>query len=798
MQRREVAPDGDVAGSMHMVVAKLRLQHMFFTIDGRGRHQQFAGPWIRMQTAAGAKRSPRTASGVRLAGPRVVTCQRSSGRQPARGNQATKATSVSSDGAAGEVWNAVQMVQQIRVTCTHDCPDACSALVTVDDGIAVGIGADNSHPVTGRHLCAKVDRYLERVYDPARLTTPLRRVGKKGAGEFEPISWEQAVDEIGAQWTGIIDESGAEAILPFSYLGNMGVLSAFGPMFGLFNHLGASQLERGICGGQALAITAALGAMQVDPELVTETEMIVCWGIDVVSTSIHTWDLIREARKRGARLVVVDPYRSATARRADDHLAIRPGTDGALALGVAKVMIDEGLVDQAYIDDYTSGYEAFALSASDWPVDRVADVTGLSETQILAFARGYAQASPAVIRFGVGMQRAAGAGMAVRALQCLPALAGHWRHLGGGIANARTIPMTGREKMWGPGNPELGEPLTTRSFNMIQLGQALTDASLDPPIRALFVWNSNPAVITGDQNRVLAGLARTDLFTVVHDLFLTDTARYADIVLPAPSMIEHEDLVASWGFNYIGLNRAAIAPVGESKPNSEVARLLATRMNLDDPLFAMTDDELIRHCLSGSAAEAAGAGYDSLDQDGFVQVQHPGGEVPFAHGGFPGSVDGRFEFSSVLFDQAFGLGAIPRFIEPAESPESQPDLARRFPLRLLTLKRHFSINSSYGDLPVLRGAEPELRIELHPDDAAQRGVASGDRVDVFNERGRVSGMADVSTAVTPGVVVVPFGRWLDGGQGANALTSDRLGDLGGGPTFCDALVEIEAAGVPHQ
>lgn len=677
-------------------------------------------------------------------------------------------------------------MEKRRITCTHDCPDACSAIVTVDAGTAVSIVADDTHPVTGRHLCAKVDRYLERAYDSKRLTTPLRRTGPKGAGEFEPVSWDEAIATIVATWQELIADVGPESILPYSYLGNMGALSAFGPLFGLFNTMGASQLRRAICGGQALAINAEMGAVQADPELLPESKLVICWGIDPVSSSIHTWNLIRKARAAGARLVVIDPYRSKTAKHADVHLAPIPGTDGALALGLAHIMIAEDLVDSDYLKEFTSGYESFVASVAQWTPARTAAETGLDESAIVALAREYAAARPATIRFGVGMQRAQGAGMAVRSIQCLPALAGHWRHRGGGIVNGRTMPMLGFEKMWGPG------PGEARTFNMIQLGQALTDPTLDPPVRSLFVWNSNPAVIAGEQNKVIAGLERDDLFTVVHDLFLTDTARHADIVLPAPSMIEHDDLVGSWGFNYIAINRAAVEPVGESKSNSEVARLLAAGLGYDDPIFTMSDDDLIRHCLDGSEAERLGASYERLDTDGFVRVAHPGGEVPFARGGFSGSADGRFEFSSERFADAFGLGALPRYIAPSESPESQPDLASRYPLRLLTLKRPRSINSSYGDLPVLRGAEPELRIEVHPDDAGARGLADGDVVEAVNDRGRVVGVLAVTDDVVAGVVVVPFGRWLDGGQGANALTSDRIGDLGGGPTFCDVLVEVSA------
>ncbi|MEZ5406419.1 MAG: molybdopterin-dependent oxidoreductase [Acidimicrobiales bacterium] len=675
-----------------------------------------------------------------------------------------------------------------RITCTHDCPDACSALVTVTDGVAVDIRADSRHPVTGRHLCSKVDRYLERVYSPQRVMQPLRRTGAKGEGRFEPVSWADAIDEIAGRWTAIMAEHGGEALLPFSYLGSMGALSAFGPTHTLFHRLGATQLERAICGGQALAINRAMTTpLQADPELLVESRLIVCWGIDVVSTSIHGWDLIRRARKAGARLVVIDPYRSPTARRADTHLAIRPGTDGALALGLAHVIIAQGLVDRDFVDGYTTGFDAYAEVVAPWTPERTAAETGLAPEAVEDLAAALATTTPAAIRFGVGMQRADGAGSAVRAIQCLPALTGQWRHRGGGIVNARTMGLLNYEKLWGEIPP-------TRKVNMIQLGRVLTDAHLDPPVKALFVWNSNPAVITADQNRVLAGLARPDLFTVVHDLFVTDTARYADLVLPAPSMLEHDELVGSWGFNYVSRNRPAIAPLGQAKANAEVARLLARRLGIDDPVFALDDDELIRYCLDGSGAEAAGAGYDRLDDEGFVPVPHPGGDTPFARGGFP-EPGGRFGFASEVFDRAFGLGRVPRYRPPAESPETRPDLARRYPLRLLTLKRPHSVNSSYGHLPVLLGAEPRTLIELNPADAATRGLIDGDPVTVVNDRGEVTGFAAVTDRVALGTVVVPFGRWLRDGPGANALTADRIGDLGGGPTFCDALVEVRPATV---
>jgi anaerobic selenocysteine-containing dehydrogenase len=678
-----------------------------------------------------------------------------------------------------------------RLICTHDCPDACAVLVTVTDGVATDVRADSSHPITGRHLCVKVDRYLERVYSPDRVLTPLRRTGPKGAdpadglAAFEPTTWDSALDEIAERWDAICAEHGAEAILPYSYLGSMGVLSAMGTMHAVFSRLGATRLERTICGGQVSGLAAIAGAPWTDPERIADADLVLVWGMDPVSTSIHTWDLIRRARARGARFVVVDPYRSQTARRADLHVRIRPGTDGALALGMIRHVLHADLVDHDYVDRYTSGLDDLAATAEPWTPAATEAATDVPAETVVELAHMYATTKPAIIRYGVGMQRAAGAGMALRAIWCLPALTGQWRHPAGGVADARSMNQLqlGALGVDGP---------RTRSVNMIQLGRALTDPSLDPPVRSLFVWNSNPAVIAADQNRVLAGLARDDLFTVVHDQFLTDTARYADLVLPATTMLENQDLLGSWGFNYIGLGQRAIEPLGEAVSNAELARRLARRLGFDDPVFAMTDDEQIDLVLRDSPAERAGATRDRLERDGFVRVGGPADEAPFAQGGF-GTESGRFEFSSSTLAGA-GLPATPVYQAPYESTENDPDLAARYPLRLLTLKRHFSINSSYGSLPVLLGAEPVPVLELHPADAAARGIDAGDRVVVRNDRGAMELAAHVTDAVPAGTVAVPFGRWRRDGQGANALTSDRFGDIGHGPTFCDSLVEVSLVG----
>jgi anaerobic selenocysteine-containing dehydrogenase len=671
----------------------------------------------------------------------------------------------------------------IRVTCTHDCPDACSTLVTVDAaGRATAIGADASHPVTGRHLCVKVDRYLERVYDPNRVLTPLRRVGPKGSGEFETVEWDDALDEIASRWRAIDAESGGEAILGYSYLGSMGVLDAFGTTQALFNRLGATRLDRSICGPQWFALSGLTKWPWSDPEHLPDARLIVVWGMDPVSTSIHTWELIRRARKNGARLVVVDPYRSRTARYADVHLRPHVGTDGALALAIAHVIVDEGLTDESFLRDRTSGFDAYRSAVSGWTPERAAAETGVAAEDIVAVAREYASSRPAAVRIGVGMQRSTGSGAALRAIQCLPALTGQWRWPAGGIAAAVSL---GQLDLPALSRPDL-VPAGTREVNMIQLGRVLTDPELDPPIRSLFVWNSNPAVIAADQRRVIEGLRRDDLFTVVHDQFLTDTARHADIVLPATTMLEHADLVGSWGFSYVSWNEAAIEPVGESRSNAEVARLLAARLGFDEEIFRLDDHELMARALSDSPAVRAGLDTAELRRQGFVRL---------------GPLDDRpaTEGLTFAFDDdrlaSVGMDPVAAYVPPAHRPNDRPN-GGRHPLRLLTLKRHYSINSSYGSLPVMLGAEPETTAEIHPDDAARCGIGDGDDVRVFNDLGAVRALAEVTDRTPVGTVAVPFGRWGHDPEsgGVNSLTSDALGDLANGPTFCDNLVEIERVG----
>ena len=665
----------------------------------------------------------------------------------------------------------------VRVTCTHDCPDACSALVSVDAaGRATEIRADGAHPITGRHLCVKVDRYLERVYSPARLRSPMLRTGPKGSGEFEPISWDEALTTIVDRWGDDITSHGRESILGYSYLGSMGLLDAFGTMNALFNRLGATQLERSICGPQWFALSGLTGWPWSDPENLPDAATIVVWGMDPVSTSIHTWEQIRAARKKtGATLVVVDPYRSRTAQHADLHLRPHAGTDGALALAAGHVIVRDGLEDREYVDEHTVDVDAYRRAVAEWSPERAAAETGLTVAEIEEFAHLYATRRPSAIRLGVGMQRSAGSGSALRAIQCLPAITGQWAWPAGGISGAVSIGQTNVPAL---SRPDF-VPSGTRTVNMIQLGRVLTDDSaLDPPISSLYVWNSNPAVIAADQQRVIAGLTRTDLFTVVHDQFITDTARYADIVLPATTMIEHPDLVGSWGFSYLSWNEAAIEPIGESKSNAEVARLLAARLGFSEEIFTLDDHQLMELALADSPAHSAGATPEALRGHGFMRVGVPIGTAVAANS--------TFAFSSEPLQKA-GLHPVAQYVPPAQAPSTDG----AYPLRLLTLKRHYSINSSYGDLPVMLRAEPRTLGQIHPRDAQRRNIHNGDPIRIHNELGSIRCAASITDKVPPGTIAVPFGRWGADPRsgGANSLTSDRLGDLANGPTFCDNLVE---------
>ncbi len=681
-------------------------------------------------------------------------------------------------------------MQTLKVVCPHDCPDTCVMNVAVENGRAVSIGGDPSHPFTRGFLCAKVNQYLDRVYSPERLLHPLRRVGKKGEGRFERISWDQALDTIANRFRSVIDEHGAEAILPYSYAGNMGLLGYGSIDRRFFALLGASLLERTICssaGGAGLKL--ALGrSLGFDPEAIVHSRFIVAWGANIVSSNVHLWPFIEEARRRGARLVTVDPYRSRTAAKSDEHLALLPGTDGALALGVAHVIFRDGHADRDYIDKYTQGADKFAARAAEWTPQRTAEVTGLSVAQVEKFATDYATIAPSALRLNYGLNRHAGGGTAVRTIVCLPALIGAWRHPGGGalLSCSGTFPLN----VPALERPDLVKP-GTRTLNMSQLGRILLDTKLAPPVHALFVYNSNPGAVAPEQERVLEGLRREDLFTVVHEQFQTDTADYADIVLPATTTLENYDIYRAYGHLYLSLSKPAIAPVGESKPNTEVFRLLAARMGIDHPAVRESDEELARQALDWSHPNLRGTDFARLEREGSVRLSVPQDYAPFANGGFP-TPSGKCEMYAPALEGT-GVDPLTGYVPPRENVLANPELARRYPLAFISPPAHHFLNSTFSAQPVFVRREGEPSLTIHPDDASARGIADGDRVRTWNDRGSFETRAHVSDAARPGVVVglsIWWAKMCPGGRNANAVTGQELSDVGGGATFYDALVDV--------
>lgn len=658
-------------------------------------------------------------------------------------------------------------------------------LVTVDEltGKAVKLRGNPDHPITRGFLCAKVAKYLDREYSPARLLYPMRRTGAKGAGEFARITWDEALDEIAARLGDIARRHGSEAILPYSYAGTMGVLQ-FGSMDRRFFHrLGASRLDRTICSTAGMAGSArVLGdRYSTEPEQFAHSRLIVAWGANILGTSVHLWPFIVEARRRGARFYTIDPVRNRTGQLADKHFFIHPGTDLALALGLMHVIIGENLHDAHYVERYTNGFADLRARAAAYPPERTEALTGIPREDIVALARELAIVQPAAIRLNYGVQRSERGGAAVSAITALGALTGSWRHLGGGVSLSTSHAY--RFNADAVERPDLQAGAPKRLVNMTRLGHALTELN-DPPVKALFVYNSNPAAIAPRQNAVLAGLARPDLFTVVAEQFQTCTADYADILLPATTFLEHKDLYRSYGHYYVQLADSAVAPPGECRSNTHLFGALAARMGFDDPCFADTDDDLIDQALSSGHAFLDGIDRGRLEREHSVRLNvAPPGEPfrPFAAGGF-GTPSGRCELASDAFDYA----------PPVESRLGDASLVARFPLEMISPKNDDSMNSTFGYLAE-RDAET-ARLDMHPDDASARVIADGAAIRIFNDRGELRLTARITTAIAPGVVSCPSSRWRKlaaDRRNANVLVSDRLTDVGGGPVFYSTLVQVE-------
>jgi anaerobic selenocysteine-containing dehydrogenase len=689
--------------------------------------------------------------------------------------------------------------QTVRGACPHDCPDTCAMLITVKDGRAIKVRGDPDHPTTQGTLCTKVSRYLERTYHPDRLLHPMRRVGAKGPGQgrWERITWDEALDTIATRYKAIAADD-PQGILSYSYSGTLGLVQNFGMPRRFFHKLGASQPERVLCATAGrLGYNTVIGA-QIGTDIThfADAKLIVLWGTNPITSNLHLWTFIAEARRKGARVIAIDPYRSQSAEKADWHLAVRPGTDGALAFGLMHVLMRDGLIDRDYVERHTLGFEALAARAAEFTPERVAELTGLSAADVTRLAREYGADRATAIRVNFGLQRHAGGANAVRAIACLPALIGAWREAAGGVlldqAGAHAIDLAaldGRHLLPDPERPP-------RSVNMAQIGRALTELT-DPPIRALFVYNSNPVATAPNNDLLRRGLRRDDLFTVVHEIFLTDTCDYADIVLPATTQLEQFDIHRPYGTLYTMLNHPAIAPLGEACSNAELFRRLGARMGYDDPCLQESDEAVARQAHVGCAAVNATLDFEALKASGWQRLDVPERYAPFADGGFP-TPSGRCEFASESAVRQGGT-LLPEFIPPRESALADPALASRFPFMLLTPPARHYLNSSFSSIESLVREVGEPWVEIHPADAAAREIATGDRVRVHNDRGGFAVLARVTDKVRPGLLVAPSIWWLktsSDGENANAVTSDALTDLGRAATYYDTAVEITRIDCP--
>ena len=671
----------------------------------------------------------------------------------------------------------------VRGACPHDCPDTCALLTTVENGRATQVQGNPAHPMTDGVLCTKVSRYVERTYHPERLLQPLRRVGPKGAGQFEPVGWDEALDAI-AQRLKSIAARDPQAVLPYSYAGTMGQVQGESIAARFFHQLGASLLDRTICASAgAEALTQTLGnKVGMKVEFFAESKLIVIWGSNSIGSNLHFWRIAQVAKRQGAKLVCIDPRRSETADKCHEHIALRPGTDAALALAVMHELIVHGWLDQDYIDRYTLGWDALKARALQWTPERAAEVCGVPVAQIRQLARDWGSTAPAAIRLNYGMQRVRGGGNAVRAIACLPALTGAWRHRAGGLLLSSSGHFPVRRAALQ--RPDLLGERRPRTLNMTTIGDdLLRPASPDfgPSIDALIVYNSNPVAVAPESGKVVQGFARDDLFTVVLEHFQTDTADYADFILPATTQLEHWDIHTSYGHTDVLLNRPAIAPVGQARTNTDIFRALAARMGFDDPCFAESDESLCRSAIGD------GQDFEQLLAHGFASLPLP--DAPFEQGGFP-TPSGRCEFfSQRLADQ--GLDGLPDHLPNYELATP----SGRYPLAMISPPARHFLNSTFVNVQSLRDIEAEPVLEMHPEDAAARGIVDGAVVRVFNDRGIYHCKARLNQRARAGVVN-GLGVWWRklglNGTNVNELTSQHLTDLGRAPVFYDCLVEVAA------
>jgi anaerobic selenocysteine-containing dehydrogenase len=700
----------------------------------------------------------------------------------------------------------------VRGACPQDCPDTCAFIYHVEDGKLVEVTGDPAHPMTRGGLCVKLKDFAEHHYNPDRILYPMKRVGPKGSGKYERISWDEALSTIKSKWTEIIDQYGSTAIMPHAYLGNQGTANGLTAGDAFFNRLGSTVAEKTYCeSGSSTAWVMTVGPTGgLDVESLAYAKYIIVWGMNMVSTNLHAWPFVLEARSKGAKIVVIDPFKSRTAKQADWHIAIKPGTDAALALGMMNVIIQEGLVDYDYVEKYTLGYEELKARAAEFPVERVSEITGIPAADIVKLAREYATTPPAAIREGVAVERCPGGGDAVRAITCLPALIGAWRHVGGGAVEMPIyeFPMSVAHVS----RPDWIKP-GTRVLNELDLGAALTGKmKLDPPIKSVFVYNSNPVSQAPDAGELVRGLQREDLFTVCSELFITDTAKYADILLPSTMQAEQYDIMVTWGHLYIMLNQPAIPAPGECVANIDLFRKLAKTMGFNDDYWDLTDDEWLTLSYDWSSPALEGITLDVLKKDGWkrLNVGMPDVRAPHANGNFK-TPSGKCEFKSSMAEggnmvldvwrsgytemQVGGyVDPVPNYIPPHEAIHSESKKAVQFPLNLISPKPHAFLNTQYGNEGPQMKRQGEQRIMINPSDAASRSIANGAYVRVFNERGTFEAKADLTDDVGAGLIVTNVGHWPGlnrTGTAVNSTTAPRHANLGQAGVYSDNRVEVE-------
>lgn len=697
--------------------------------------------------------------------------------------------------------------------CPQDCPDTCAMTYTVKDGKLVDVQGKPEHPMTRGGLCVKLKDFADHHYNNDRVLYPLKRKGPKGGRQYVRISWDEALAEIKQRWTGIIQEYGAQAIMPYSYLGNQGIVQGLNVGDPFFNKLGATVCERTFCGsGSSTAWLMTMGPTGgLDPESFIHSKYMVIWGCNSVSTNLHHWHIIHEAQKKGVKLVVIDTYKSLTAKQADWHIMPKPGTDGALAMALINTLIAQDLLDHDYIANYTLGFDELKQRAASCTPEWAEGITGVAAADIRKLAQEFAAAKASAIRMGVALERHHGGGQTIRAVCCIPALTGAWRHVGGGLMQMPLweFPL----KFDVICRPDY-IPAGTRVINNLKLGQALTgEMQLDPPLKSLMVWNANPVSQTPESNKIVEGLKREDLFLVVAEHFITDTASYADIILPATMAAEMDDMILSWGHFYLTYNQKCIAPPGETASNAEIFRRLARTFGFDEPQFSRSDAQMVEDTLDWSSPALAGVTMEEFKRVGYVhlKVGTPDQRCPHKEGNFP-TPSGKVEFKTSaaaggnfvatpfrqLYDAFQGgepVDPLPSYVPSRERPETNPALAQKYPLNIVTPKSHGFLNSQYAnEAHKLRG-QGEQTVLINPTDAAARGIKPGDFVRVFNDRGEFHGDAKVTDDTQPGVVVATLGYWRSrnkGGGAVNVISSDQFVNLGHSPSLSDNLVQVEA------